>query len=248
MIKNILGRIWALWGLISFILTFLIILPISLIAYLFKNYKKGQDYFIGVARIWMRIWLTLIGCPLTVRGLENYKKGEQYIVTYNHNALLDVPLSAPFVGEGNKTIAKDSFSKIPVFNLYYNRGSILVNRNSERSRIKSFEEMKWALNNGMHMCIYPEGTRNRTPEPLKKFYDGAFKLSVDTGKSIMPAIIVGTKSAMPVNKTFFLWPNRLYLFYLPPVSPSGKTTAELRNEVFEIMKTAYLEKISIHKP
>ena len=46
------------------------------------------------------------------------------------------------------------------------------------------------------MCIYPEGTRNRTEEPLKKFHDGAFRLAVSSGKEIIPAIIFNTKKAL----------------------------------------------------
>ena len=37
---NILGGIWACWGLISFIVTFLIIFIPSMLSYLFKDEKK----------------------------------------------------------------------------------------------------------------------------------------------------------------------------------------------------------------
>ena len=43
----------------------------------------------------MNIWLTLVGCPLRIRGKQHFKKGEVYVVVYNHNTLLDVPLSCP---------------------------------------------------------------------------------------------------------------------------------------------------------
>ena len=167
LLKNIFGRIWAIWSMLSFTLTFLLFFPVSMMAYAFNNQCKGQDYFIAVARVWMKVWLFLIACPLKIKGYENFEKGKNYIVTFNHNALLDVPLSAPFVPGANKTIAKDSFSKVPVFGLFYKRGSVLVNRKNEQSRIKSFEEMKKVLAEGMHMCIYPEGTRNRSAKPLK---------------------------------------------------------------------------------
>jgi len=142
LLKNIFGRIWAIWSMLSFTLTFLLFFPVSMMAYAFNNQCKGQDYFIAVARVWMKVWLFLIACPLKIKGYENFEKGKNYIVTFNHNALLDVPLSAPFVPGANKTIAKDSFSKVPVFGLFYKRGSVLVNRKNEQSRIKSFEEMK----------------------------------------------------------------------------------------------------------
>lgn len=238
-ITNIFAAIWSTWGLISFVVTFLIIFIPSMLSYLFKDEKKGQNYFIAVSRCWMRVWLIMIGCPVTVSGRDRFEKGKNYIVVFNHNALLDVPLSAPFVPGGNKTIAKASFAKVPVFGWFYKRGSILLDRKSEKSRVKSYEEMKQTLVAGMHMCIYPEGTRNRTSQPLKPFYDGAFKLAVDTQKEIIPCIIIGTKRAMPIHKKFYLLPTRLRMIFLPAVSPVGLNSRALNEKVFNIMLENY---------
>ena len=233
--KNIFGRIWAFWGLSSFVLSFLIIFIPSMLSYLFKDEVKGQNYFILVSRIWMQSWLYLIGCPVKVIGREHFQKNETYVIVYNHNALLDVPLSAPFVPGGNKTIAKASFGKVPIFGWFYKRGGIMVDRNKENSRVKSFEEMKTALKKGIHMCIYPEGTRNRTGNPLKPFYDGAFKLAIDAKKEIIPCVIVGTNKAMPVKKTFYLLPKKLKMIFLKPVSSDNIDTKSLNKKVFDLM-------------
>lgn len=234
-VKEIAGRIWAAWGLLSFIITFIIVLPISLISYLLPE-PRGTAFLIKVSVIWMRVWFLLIACPIKVRGTENFEKGKSYVVTCNHNSLLDIPLSSPFIPGPNKTIAKMSFAKIPLFGLYYAKGSVLVDRKSEKSRKKSFEEMKWVLKMGMHMCIYPEGTRNRTNEPLKPFYNGAFKLAHETQTDIIPAIITGTKEAVPLHKTFFFLPRRLEIQFLAPISSKHITAAELKQKVYEIMK------------
>ena len=201
-IKEIVARIWAVWGIISFIGTFLIVFIPSMLTYLLPD-PKGTSIFIKMARVWMRVWLTLVACPLKVKGRENFAKGKTYIVTCNHNSLLDIPLSCPFIPGPNKTIAKTSFTKVPLFGWYYSKGSVLVNRKSETSRRQSFEEMKKVLALGMHMSIYPEGTRNRSNDPLKKFYDGAFKLATTTGNAIIPAVIFNTKKALPANKIFY---------------------------------------------
>ncbi|MFT3981289.1 MAG: lysophospholipid acyltransferase family protein [Ferruginibacter sp.] len=237
--KNIFARLWAVWALISFIATFLLFFLPSMLSYLFASYKKGQEYFISVSRWWMNVWLPLVGCPVRVYGKANFKEGENYIVTFNHNALLDVPLSAPYVPGANKTIAKASFAKVPLFGLFYKRGSVLVDRKSERSRIESYEKMKKVLSDGMHICIYPEGTRNRTDQPLKQFYEGAFKLAVETGKPIIPCILVGTKKAMPIHKSFYLFPTRLTMKFLPAVSPGTLSAKELKEKVYNIMLKEY---------
>lgn len=239
-IKNIIGGLLAFWALLSFIITFLIIFIPSMLCWLIPN-PLGQKIFIGIARVWMSVWLFITFCGFRIKGRRNFKKGETYVVTCNHNSLLDVPLSSPFIPGGNKTIAKASFAKIPLFGFYYMKGSILVDRKNEHSRRQSFEKMKAVLKNGMHMCIYPEGTRNRTTEPLKKFYDGAFKLAVDAGHAIIPAVILNTKKVLPPHKSFWFWPGRIEIHFLPPVDSQNETTDTLKEKVFEIMKNYYVQ-------
>lgn len=236
--KNIFGRIWALWGLITFVVTFLIFYIPSIITRLFPE-PGSQKIFIGIARIWISIWLILVGCPLRVKGRKNFKKGKTYIVTCNHNSLLDPPLSSPFIPGPNKTIAKTSFAKVPIFGFYYVKGAVLVDRKSDRSRRESFEQMKSVLENGMHMCIYPEGTRNRTNEPLKKFYDGAFKLAENSGHAVIPAVILNTKKALPANKPFYFLPHKLEIHFLEEVPVTGLSSDELKEKVFSIMSDYY---------
>ncbi len=238
--KTIFGGIWALWGLISFVVTFFIIFIPSMITYLVPD-PKGQDWFIRISRVWMTVWLYMVGCPLKVNGKENFAKGTAYIVTCNHNSMLDIPISCPFIPGGNKTIAKKSFVKVPLFGWFYRKGAVLVDRKSEVSRRQSFDAMKKVLAMGMHMSVYPEGTRNRTDEPLKKFYDGAFKLAVATNAPVIPAVIFNTKKALPVNKPFYFIPHRLRMDFLPPVPVDGQTAEQLRDKVFQLMKDHYTQ-------
>jgi 1-acyl-sn-glycerol-3-phosphate acyltransferase len=239
-LKNVFARVWAVWGLLSFILTFLIIVGPSMGAHLYKNEKQGQDYFMKVSKLWMQFWLFLVGCPLTVKGKDYFKQNENYVVTHNHQTFLDVPITCPFVPGGNKTIAKDTFAKVPIFGWFYKRGGVMVNRKSDRSRSESFNKMKQALAAGMHMCIFPEGTRNRTKAPLKTFYDGAFKLAVDTKKEVIPALLFNTGKAMPNNKKLYLLPHKLSIHFLPPISSINKTAESLKEEVYKNMWDYYV--------
>lgn len=240
-IKNVFGFIWAIWGLVSFLVTFLVIIIPAMLTHLIKE-PRGQEYFIALSRLWMNVWLFLVGCPVKVTGRENFKSKTNYVVVFNHNAFLDVPLSAPYVPGANKTIAKASFAKIPLFGLFYKKGSVLVDRRDDKSRSKSFDAMKKVLDSGMHMCIYPEGTRNRSNEPIKPFYDGAFRLAVAADKDILPCVITGTKKAMPIDKKFFLLPTRLKMHFLPPVSSTGISVTELKEKVFNAMLEEFTRK------
>lgn len=240
LLKEIFARIWAVWGLLTFIITFLVIFIPSMIAYLIPD-PNGTAYFIFISRVWMRVWLFLVACPVKIIGKENFRKGKTYVVTFNHNSMLDIPLSCPFVPGANKTIAKSSLAKVPFFGWFYQKGAVLVDRKSEKSRIKSFEAMKQVLAKGMHMSIYPEGTRNRTSQPMKPFYDGAFKLAVSTGKEIIPTIISGTKKALPINKSFYFLPTRLEMEFLAPVASENISVEELKLKVYNLMLEKYVQ-------
>ncbi|MEO6893780.1 MAG: lysophospholipid acyltransferase family protein [Ginsengibacter sp.] len=184
----------------------------------------------------MRLFFFLTGNSLKIKGKENFKPGEKYIVTCNHNSFMDVPVATPFIPGANKTIAKLEMAKLPVFGLIYKRGSVLVDRNDKKSRLDSFRKMRNVLALGMHMCIYPEGTRNKTSEPLKEFHDGAFKLAIDTNTDILPAILFGTRRILPPGKTFYFWPGQMEIHFLNPVSIApGESYENLKGRVFDIM-------------
>lgn len=192
-----------------------------------------------VSRVWMTVFLNLIGCPLKVVGKQHYNKQKNYIIVCNHNSLMDVPVTTPFMPRANKTIAKKEFSYVPIFGWIYTLGSVLVDRKSEQSRRKSYDKMKHVLAIGLDMVIYPEGTRNRSDEPLKSFYDGAFRLAADTKKPILPSLIFNTKKVMPANKPFFLWPKKLQLHFLPEVDVAQLSSKQLKEKVFEQMWNYY---------
>lgn len=238
-IKNILGRIFAAWAILLFVITMLLVLLPTWMMGLLKEPKRTH-WFIQLSRIWIGSWLPLCGIRLSIKGRENFKKGENYVVVCNHNSFMDVPVMSPGMPGplGNKTIAKIEMAKIPLFGLIYKRGSVLVDRKSEESRLKSYTYMKRVLEMGLHMCIYPEGTRNKTNLPLKEFKDGAFRLAIDTKKPIIPAVLFNTRKVLPMNKTFFFWPSKVEMHFLAPVETAHlnlSETKQLKQQVFDLM-------------
>ena len=105
--------------------------------------------------------------------------------------------------------------------------------------------MKKTLLSGMHMCIYPEGARNRTNQPMKPFYDGAFKLAIDTKKEIIPCVISGTKKAMPIHKKFYLLPVKLRMHFLPAVSSQNTDVKTLKEKIFNEMLVCCTKEIKL---
>ncbi|RAJ00370.1 1-acyl-sn-glycerol-3-phosphate acyltransferase [Chitinophaga skermanii] len=239
--RNILGRVYAVYGIIIFVVTMLImIFPIWLISFLPD--PKKTAVFLNLARFWMGFYLPMVFCPVKRKGLHHFKKGQNYVVVVNHNSLLDVPVTSPGVPGPNKTLAKKEFAKIPLFGILYKIGSVLVDRNDEKSRKDSLEHMKAVLDMGMHMLLFPEGTRNRTEYPLKSFYNGAFILAIETQKPIMVGIVFNTRKILTPGKFFYAIPHAIQFHFLPPIETTGLTLEDLpalKEKIFVMMWDYY---------
>lgn len=221
-------------------------IPVAIIFFIAKNTlsEKKASYVVQRGfQIWMGIYMPLIFCPVTHRGRDNFKKGQNYVVTLNHNTLADVPVSSPGIPGPNRTLAKVEMSKIPIFGYIYKAGSILVTRQDASSRKESIPKMLEALNQGLHLCLFPEGTRNKTDQPLARFYDGAFKVAIEAQKPIIPGLIFGTKAILDSNKKMWAWPHKVEFHFLPEISTAGlmaSDTESLKQQVFNVMKDYYV--------
>ena len=240
LLKNIIGRILAFWALFMFAGTMFIYMWFYLGCLALREPQKTR-WHRRVSKIWMGTFMLLSGIRFTVRGKHHFNNLENAVVVCNHNSLLDIPVSFPFLPRANKTIAKKSFSKVPIFGWIYSIGTVLVDRNDSRSRQESYDKMKYVLNHGLDMLIYPEGTRNKTSEQLKSFYDGAFKLAIETQKPIVPVIMLNTKKMLPAKPVMYFKPGIISMHILPVVYPQGHTIDSLKKLVYDIMANYYLE-------
>lgn len=238
LLRDILARVLAIWTLLVFASTMFIFIWFYLICYLLPEPQKTR-WHRQVSKLWMGLYLFLSGCRFKVTGKEVFDTTTNAVIVCNHNSLIDIPVSFPFLPRANKTIAKKSFSKIPIFGLIYTFGTVLVDRRDERSRKQSVDDMKKVLETGLDMLIYPEGTRNRTNEPLKSFHNGAFKLAIDTNKPIIPVVLLNTKKILPAKPAMYFTPGKIQMDILPAIYPEGHSIDSLKNKVFEIMANHY---------
>src|SRR5436309_2338225 len=118
LLKNILGRIFALWAMLLFISSLLLVyIPIWLTV-IWPEPKRTKNVF-KVIRPWMKFFFVLSGVKRIIKGRQNFKTGENYVVICNHQSLMDIPLSTPAIPVANKTIAKVEMSRIPLFGMIY---------------------------------------------------------------------------------------------------------------------------------
>ncbi len=241
-LKNIAGYVYACYALLLFVATMLVVLvPVWLISKM-KEPRRAQLMH-PLFKAWMSVYMPLIFCPVSRKGKQHFKKGENYVVVINHNSLMDIPVSSPWIPGPNKTLAKVEMSRVPLFGVIYKAGSILVDRKKEGSRRDSILRMQTTLEEGTNLCLYPEGTRNKTNEPLQAFYDGAFICAIKAQKPIIPGIIFNTGTVLPHNSKGWARPKRVHIHFLEPIATKGlgiEDVAQLKTSVHEIMKSYYI--------
>lgn len=238
-LKNILGRIAALWALLAFCGSMLLfVIPVWLTGFWPEPKRSHLAHFFYCG--WMKTFFVLSGVRRIYKGRQYFKEGQNYVVVCNHTSLLDPCISTPAIPGTNKTIAKIEMAKIPLFGIMYKGGSVLVDRKSDEGRRQSYLKMKEVVDRGLHMCIYPEGTRNKTTAPLTRFHDGAFRLAIDANKPLIPALIFNSAKVFP-RKPFFFWPQTVELHFLPAIDTHGKTAHSLKEEAFAAMKDYYVQ-------
>jgi len=241
-LKKFLGTVFFIYAMLVFVITMLVVfIPIWLTT-LFPEPRRSRLLH-PIFKGWMSVYLPLVFCPVRRKGKEHFRKGENYVVVINHNSLFDIPVSSPWIPGPNKTLAKVEMAKIPLFGVIYSAGSILVDRKKDSSRRESFVRMQQALDRGLHLCLYPEGTRNKTEKPLQQFYDGAFIAAIKAQKAIVPGLIFNTRYIYPANSKTWGSPRTIHIHFLEPVSTSGLTlndTAVLKERVHRLMEEYYV--------
>lgn len=241
-IKRVLGHIYFIYAILIFVATMLIVFIPIWITSLFPEPKRSKLLH-PIFKGWMSVYMPLAFCPVIRRGKKNFKKGENYVVVCNHNSLADVPVSSPWIPGPNKTLAKSEMAKIPLFGVIYKAGSVLVDRKKGDSRRESFSKMQEMLDLGLHLCLYPEGTRNKTSEPVQPFYDGAFITAIKAQKPIIPGLIFNTGKILPHDKKLWAWPMPIRVDFLEAIPTKGLTlsdTVALKDKVRQIMADYYV--------
>lgn len=241
-VRNIAGHVFAVYALLVFVATMVVVwLPIWLIS-LCKEPLRARLLHV-VFKGWMSVYMPLIFCPVSRKGKQHFRKGERYVVVINHNSLMDIPISTPWIPGPNKTLAKVEMAKTPLFGVIYKAGSILLDRKKESSRRESFARMQETLDMGIHLCLYPEGTRNKTSAPLQPFYDGAFITAIRTQTPVLPGLIFNTGKVLPANKKFWALPTRVHIHFLEAVPTTGlgiEDVGMLKEKVRNLMETYYI--------
>ena len=219
----------------------IILLPFFIIAFLQKSVKSG-NLVMKLARIWSHLFLILTAIRSDNIYEEVAEDNKEYIFVTNHVSYMDIPMMMVVTkGKNIRILAKAEMTKIPVFGSIYKRGTVSVNRENPEARAQSVKKLIKFIDKKVSILICPEGTFNKTNEPLKFFYDGAFRIAIETQKPIKPIIFPDTFDRLNNNSIFSLTPGKCRAIYLSETSTVGMTIADLCNlkdKIFTQMEDA----------
>ena len=179
----------------------------------------GWMYRVGT-RI-AHLGLKAAGIRIDLQGMENVPVGQACIFMSNHVSNLDPPVLVPLVPGRASVMLKAELMKIPVLGPAMRMGKYVpVERNGSRAgAIASIRAATDAINSGLHMVVFAEGTRSRTGR-LLPFKKGPFHLAVATGAPIVPVAIWGTESMMQKGSTKVM-PGVAHVRFLPVIQPAA---------------------------
>ncbi|GBR76349.1 1-acyl-sn-glycerol-3-phosphate acyltransferase [Candidatus Termititenax persephonae] len=164
------------------------ILPLLFLAYFFPRHVRL------IAVWWGRILLLVSGFRVTVKGAENIPAAP-LIVASNHTSYFDIFIALGYLPLNFSFVMKEELFKIPIFGKAVRTlGYFPISRRHPRSAVRSMNELAQFLRGGGTIFIYPEGTRNTTPEPLLPFKSGMERLAKQAQVAILPVAVLGGKA------------------------------------------------------
>lgn len=239
--------IYSSYVAILFFLLLLLMLLLYVPLLLLRNDKTRMTIIYFINELFLRkIWATLVGIRIKVENRAIIKENQTYVFVANHSNPIDIPLMGSCINHYFKPLVKKELLSTPILGQLLRMTSLPVDRKSPESRKLSTEKMIAWLKGGLSLLIFPEGTRNRTPEPVKEFYDGAFKVAIAAQVSIAPVVMLNVRGLMEADG-FLLKPGKVTVRFLPPVSTIGLTENDvelLKNKIATQMRTVLLQEDS----
>ncbi|MBC9794369.1 lysophospholipid acyltransferase family protein [Sinomicrobium weinanense] len=187
--------LWRIWFYVLMAGTIIPLSPAFLI--LTSSDKYYHQFFWLVRNVWANIILYGMGFYPRIQREQNIEKGKSYVLIANHTSMADIMLMLkvsrnPFVFVGKKEL-----TKIPIFGFFYKRVCIIVDRNSIKSRTEVYDRARKRLEDGLSICIFPEGGVPEEEVFLDEFKDGAFRLAIAYQIPLVPMTFADNKKRFP---------------------------------------------------
>jgi 1-acyl-sn-glycerol-3-phosphate acyltransferase len=236
--------LYFVYAAVWFIVLLLFITPAVLWA-MALGQPRGGHLIIRLCRFWSDAWCLLIGIRHRNIYQQPIERQRHYVFVANHTSYLDIPLIFQAIRHNDiRVLGKAEMARIPLFGILYRLAVVLVDRSSPEKRARSVAILKKVLDQNTSIFIFPEGTFNETEAPLKHFYDGAFRIAIETGTPIKPIVFLDAKKLMHYRSVLCLRPGLSRAVILPEIPVTGlgmQDLPALKKLVFDRMEKAIIE-------
>jgi 1-acyl-sn-glycerol-3-phosphate acyltransferase len=133
------------------------------------------------------------GTKVIVRGQENIPTDTAVLYVGNHRSYFDIILTLGLFPRVTGYVAKAEMKKVPLLRLWMkNIHCLFLDRNNIKEGLKTILAGVEEVKNGISLCIFPEGTRNKTSDTFLPFHDGSFKIAEKGKVPVIPMTIVNS--------------------------------------------------------
>ncbi|HVZ55441.1 MAG TPA: lysophospholipid acyltransferase family protein [Chitinophagaceae bacterium] len=237
-IRQPLQWAYCIYALLVFVAVMLVLFPLVILASLLGRIRGGNLVY-RLCMLWADIWFPLVGIRPRRLYEAPYDPSRPCIFVANHISYLDAALVVKAFRRPLRPLGKVELSKIPVFGFIYRNAIVTVDRSSPENRADSVRILKSVLRHGISVLVFPEGTFNLSGAPLKSFYDGAFRIAVETQTPIRPVLFLDNYDRLHYARLFSLTPGRCRAVYLEEVPVAGLGPEQipgLRDRVHALME------------
>lgn len=182
---------------------------------------RGGNLIYRACMLWGDIWFFLIAVPHKNSYEQPLNKEEACIFVCNHISYFDIPVIVKTFRQPTRPLGKAEITKVPVFGLIYKNAIVTVARKDSADRARSVMLLKSVLQKGVSILVFPEGTFNETGKPLKDFFDGAFRIAIETGAPIRPVLMLDTFDRMHFESVFSFNPGKSRSVFLEEIKTEG---------------------------
>jgi len=243
--RKLLGGFYLGYSAIVFFILMVIVCPFIIISTSIFREKTGRKTAFYFLKFWAWGFSLFTFLWFSKKGAE-IDTSRAYIYVGNHSSFLDAVAIVICIPQAFSPLGKIEMLKIPVFGWIYKRLVVMIDRSSRESRDHSVAELKKDLADGQSILIFPEGTMNKSDQPLNPFYDGAFRLAIETQTPILPFAILNSKTHLPRTNPILLNPGWIHTTFGRAIEVKGLVTAdmgELKQKTFNAIQAMLAEKL-----
>ena len=182
---------------VLYVFLFLVLsIPVMLVEWIigfFNKDLKDRSSF-KIVRWAFRCVTFISGTKITVKGQENIPTDRAVLFIGNHRSIFDIVLVDTLMIRPTGFLAKKEIAKVPLLNVWIAFiHTLFLDRKDVKKGLQTILTAIDNVKKGISCFVFPEGTRNKTEEPLLEFHEGSFKIATKSKCEVVPVTLNGTR-------------------------------------------------------